>query len=259
MDNHKAQTAYFKHRPSDAVQLVFEELEELKWELSAAQQEAGIDFPIHLSKEAGGLVESWVNGTSWRDLCRETSLDQGDLCRILRRTVEVLRQIPVAYGVPEGLSVTAYEAAKKMDRFPVADFDSETAIKARVEGGGQVRSGAGVGFGGFGDSESLSETEPEIDFVNSILYGPDADEDDNDDIESEDGDNSLVDGDDGEDVKLFSDDNNKKRIKKSTFKDDFGFDFDDSNGGQLLTDLEGLSIEELIGGLERSTEEREER
>jgi superfamily II RNA helicase len=38
-------------------------------------------------------VESWVNGASWRELCRDTSLDQGDVCRMLRRTVEVLRQV----------------------------------------------------------------------------------------------------------------------------------------------------------------------
>lgn len=34
-----------------------------------------------------------MNGASWRELCRDTSLDQGDVCRMLRRTVEVLRQV----------------------------------------------------------------------------------------------------------------------------------------------------------------------
>jgi DSHCT (NUC185) domain len=37
-----------------------------------------------------------VNGVSWRELCRDTSLDQGDVCRMLRRTVEVLRQVGVS-------------------------------------------------------------------------------------------------------------------------------------------------------------------
>ena len=67
------------------------------------------------------MVESWINGVTWRELCRDTSLDQGDLCRMLRRTVEVLRQIPQAYGVPGNIAQVAYEAADKMDRFPVAD------------------------------------------------------------------------------------------------------------------------------------------
>lgn len=285
MDSHKAQSAFFKNKPSDAVQTVFDELEELKWELSSAQADAAIDFPIHLSKEAGGLVESWVNGTSWRDLCRETSLDQGDLCRILRRTVEVLRQIPVAYGVPEGLSITAYEAAKKMDRFPVADFDSEAAIKARVDGS-QVRTGAGVGFGGLGGgaagSDSDSESDVEIDFVESILYGSDEDDEDMDD----DGDDNDNDNDEQLDEQVEEDldddgniffnvdkqidlmnkntrgkkagfgkggvgDDAKNWKKTTTFKEDFGFDFDGS-GDPFFTDMndiDGLNIEELIGGL----------
>ncbi len=100
-------------------------------------------------------MESWINGITWRDLCKETSLDQGDICRMLRRTgtvpvniqqrlccrpgkvinilsaeltamilitVEVLRQIPYAYGIPPKIAELAYEAADKMDRFPVADF-----------------------------------------------------------------------------------------------------------------------------------------
>ena len=33
-------------------------------------------------------------------------------------------QIPNAYGVPLAVANTAYEAASKMDRFPVADADS---------------------------------------------------------------------------------------------------------------------------------------
>jgi superfamily II RNA helicase len=72
---------------------VYEELEQASWDLKTAQTECSVEFPVHLSREAGGMVEQWVNGVSWRELCRDTSLDQGDLCRMLRRTVEVLRQV----------------------------------------------------------------------------------------------------------------------------------------------------------------------
>jgi superfamily II RNA helicase len=71
-------------------------LEPLFMELQSEQMQAGVDFPLYLSIDAAGLVESWVNGTSWRDLCKETSLDQGDVCRMFRRTVEVLREIPLS-------------------------------------------------------------------------------------------------------------------------------------------------------------------
>jgi superfamily II RNA helicase len=93
VDGYKAANSYFKYPASDKVQAVYGELEQLSWDLKLAQTEANIEFPVHLSREAGGLVESWVNGVSWRELCRDTSLDQGDLCRMLRRTVESLRQV----------------------------------------------------------------------------------------------------------------------------------------------------------------------
>ena len=66
---------------------VYDEISDIATELLAAQGLANVEFPIHLSKESGGLVESWVRGATWRELCTDTSLDQGDLCRLLRRTV----------------------------------------------------------------------------------------------------------------------------------------------------------------------------
>jgi superfamily II RNA helicase len=67
--------------------------------------------------DSGGLVESWANGLTWRELCKQTNLDQGDICRMLRRTVETLKQIPLAFNMPPKVSQLAYEAVMKMDRF----------------------------------------------------------------------------------------------------------------------------------------------
>ena len=123
-DGYKSSNAFFKHKPSDRMQELFSTLEPLQQELRIEQSLGDVDFPIHLCIDAAGLIESWANGTSWRELCKETSLDQGDICRMLRRSVEILRQIPNAYSVPPIIAQLAYEAADKMDRFPVADIDS---------------------------------------------------------------------------------------------------------------------------------------
>lgn len=141
-DGFKSTNAFFRQRPSEKVQEVFVELEKEAAELMAAQSELGIDFPVNLCREAGGLIEQWANGLSWRELCKETSLDQGDVCRMLRRTVEVLRQIPNTYGVNPTIANTAFAAVALMDRFPVADFDPNVDTKARQ----------GLGFGDPGDA-----------------------------------------------------------------------------------------------------------
>ena len=144
-DGFKASSAFFRQRPSPRVRQVMDELEQLSWELKMAQNELSIDFPIHLCREVGGMIEQWASGVSWRDLCKETSLDQGDVCRMLKRTVELLRQIPLCYGVDPTVASTAYTAANLMDRFPIADFDPNTDLKERP----------GMGYGATGEAETL--------------------------------------------------------------------------------------------------------
>ncbi len=52
-----------------------------------------------------GLVEQWALGIEWTALCTNTSLDEGDVVRILRRTVDILSQIPHVPTVPESFKV----------------------------------------------------------------------------------------------------------------------------------------------------------
>ena len=98
-DGFKSSNAFFKCKPSENVEKAYEDLEKMSWDVKLAQSEVGIDYPVHLSREAGGMVESWVNGVTWRELCKDTSLDQGDICRMLRRTVEILKQVLLVFVV----------------------------------------------------------------------------------------------------------------------------------------------------------------
>jgi len=165
-DGYKAKNAYFRYKPSNRVLDIYTELETLSWDVRDAQIEQGIEFPIHLCTEMGGLVESWVNGLSWRELCKDTNMDQGDLCRTFRRTVELLKQIPLAYGVSKELSAAAVEAVKRMNRFPVADSETDPLDPVL-----QTRVGAGIGFGNF-EGTVVSSTDDEVErlaFVDSLF------------------------------------------------------------------------------------------
>ena len=78
-------------------------------------------------------------------------------------TVEVLRQIPYAYGIPPKIAELAYEAADKMDRFPVADFaDASTSAGIAPEAVGAILQDVEESEGGEEDSsgsESLFEED----------------------------------------------------------------------------------------------------
>lgn len=92
-------------------------------EMESAQDRLQVNFPVVLTPDICGVAHMWATGCSWRDLCAATSLDQGDLCRTLRRTVEVLQQIPIAYHVDHKVVEKARRAIRAMDRFPVAELD----------------------------------------------------------------------------------------------------------------------------------------
>jgi superfamily II RNA helicase len=65
------------------------------------------------------LVEQWALGLTWDELCRQTSLDEGDLVRLLRRTIDLLWQVPQVPHISETLKRNAKQAVAMMKRFPI--------------------------------------------------------------------------------------------------------------------------------------------
>ena len=64
-------------------------------------------------------LEAWARGSAWTDLISNTSLDEGDVVRILRRTNDLLSQIPYCEAVSRQLRNNAKAAMKLMDRYEV--------------------------------------------------------------------------------------------------------------------------------------------
>jgi superfamily II RNA helicase len=40
-----------------------------------------------------GLVEAWAGGASWQEIMADTSIDDGDMARLLARTADMLKQV----------------------------------------------------------------------------------------------------------------------------------------------------------------------
>jgi superfamily II RNA helicase len=80
-------------------------------------------IPVWLESKFIGLVEQWTLGQEWNKVCENTSLDEGDLVRIFRRTVDVLWQIPQIPGIGGELRENAKKAIVAMKRFPVSVDD----------------------------------------------------------------------------------------------------------------------------------------
>jgi superfamily II RNA helicase len=116
--------SWIRHPIAPPVKRVLEALRPLRRQLIQSQHREGVVLPVWLETELIGLVEQWALGTPWSDLCADTSLDEGDIVRLLRRTVDVLSQVPNIPYLSVELRRNAQRAAQLIDRFPINEMDA---------------------------------------------------------------------------------------------------------------------------------------
>ncbi len=79
---------------------------------------AAFDDPPLLRADVGGLAERWVGDTTvtWSQLCRSTSMAEGDIYRLLSRTLEYLSQVHQLHATHPDLASVAAEALSRIRR-----------------------------------------------------------------------------------------------------------------------------------------------
>lgn len=117
--------SWTNYPPAIAAAEALAELHSLRSDLIKCQYSYKIALPVWLEPEViefTGIVEQWALGVEWTELCENTSFDEGDLVRILRRTVDFLSQIPHVPHVSDTLKNNARRAIYLMERFPVIEL-----------------------------------------------------------------------------------------------------------------------------------------
>jgi len=107
--------------PSPASEEALHDLRGIRRELQRQQEQASVVMPLWFEPELMGLVHAWAKGVSWNDLIANTSLDEGDVVRIMRRTVDLLAQVPYCEAISQRLRDNARSALKAINRFPVCE------------------------------------------------------------------------------------------------------------------------------------------
>ncbi|KXZ44082.1 hypothetical protein GPECTOR_74g696 [Gonium pectorale] len=110
---------------SPEVEAAVEALEPQRQLLQELQTDAGLsrwNDPLALDLRFAGLVEAWASGATWSQIMSDSNLDDGDMARLLIRTIDLLKQLQHnAHLLPE-LKEAAAEALRGMDRKPVAEL-----------------------------------------------------------------------------------------------------------------------------------------
>ncbi len=112
---------YQKFRISKPVRKALHEAQDLMRKLWRLQQEYGVTVPIHLCPDYSAFIEQWALGTEWEELMAGSDVDEGDVVRIFKRTIDLLRQLTIISGVDEELVNTASMAIECINRDPVAE------------------------------------------------------------------------------------------------------------------------------------------
>ena len=68
------------------------------------------------------LIEYWINGGEWDALIDQIEAGEGDVVRMFKRTIDVLRQLTVIPNINSTLQETAKSAIKAILRPPI-DID----------------------------------------------------------------------------------------------------------------------------------------
>jgi superfamily II RNA helicase len=78
---------------SDGLLDVISRLEDIIFDVSNAEWNAGIEPAEDINLSAAAAAEKWAEGMTWEQLARKTGAEEGDLFRLLARTGEALLQI----------------------------------------------------------------------------------------------------------------------------------------------------------------------
>jgi len=108
-----------RYEMAPEVEVALAGLRRLRREVFKLQRRYQVALPVWLETEFIGLVEQWALGVEWTEVCGNTSLDEGDVVRMLRRTVDFLSQIPHVPHVTTEFKKNAVRAIQLIDRFPV--------------------------------------------------------------------------------------------------------------------------------------------
>ncbi|WCJ21739.1 DExH-box ATP-dependent RNA helicase DExH15 chloroplastic [Euphorbia peplus] len=97
-------------------------LEDQRSSLLQLQEKHGVEVSCFLDSHFSGMVEAWASGLTWKEIMMDCAMDDGDLARLIRRTIDLLAQIPKLPDIDPLLQSNARSAFDIMDRPPISEL-----------------------------------------------------------------------------------------------------------------------------------------
>uniref|UniRef100_A0A7I4APM1 Uncharacterized protein n=1 Tax=Physcomitrium patens TaxID=3218 RepID=A0A7I4APM1_PHYPA len=97
-------------------------MEDLREWVLRLQASHGVEIPVLLDKSFAGILEAWASGVSWQELIEHCDMDEGDAARLLRKTLDLVSQIPYLPHIDPKIETNARAAQAAMDRSPISEL-----------------------------------------------------------------------------------------------------------------------------------------
>ncbi len=94
-------------------------IKEIRKKIAIIQREYDINTEMYINSYYSPLMEQWVLETPWEDIAKQVDSSEGDIVRIFKRTVDVLRQLTILPNISETLKQNAKIAISMILREPV--------------------------------------------------------------------------------------------------------------------------------------------
>ncbi|HTE21318.1 MAG TPA: RNA helicase, partial [Armatimonadota bacterium] len=113
--------SWVKAEPVGNAVKALQQMVRLARQVRIAQYARKVDIKTRIHAETAGLTQLWAEEADWDYLMGLTNLDEGDVVRVFRRTVDLLEQIHHAPMLDPAIRALARDAKAAMDREPVRE------------------------------------------------------------------------------------------------------------------------------------------
>lgn len=94
-------------------------IKDIRRKIWTIQRDYEIETEMYINSFYSPLIEQWMCDTPWEDIAKLTDSSEGDVVRIFKRTVDVLRQLTILPNISENLKETAKTAITQILKEPV--------------------------------------------------------------------------------------------------------------------------------------------
>ncbi len=94
-------------------------IKEIRKKIAILQREYDINTEMYINSFYSPLIEQWIQNTPWEDIAKQADSSEGDIVRVFKRTVDILRQLTILPNISEELKTNAKIAIECILKEPV--------------------------------------------------------------------------------------------------------------------------------------------